>query len=846
MTLTSDFTVIKRDGRREKFSLRKLRNSVLKALEAAGIGKYVDDIVAEVLSELLDKNVKEIYSSSLADLVELVLVKRVINDLRFNEALKYYVLARIYNHVLGKGRWRGFDPLDLRFTYQALRVLQSRYLIKDPATLRFRETPKDLLRRVAEHVASVEKEGEREFWREEFFRLMADLKFLPNSPTLMNAGTRLGLLSACFVIPVRDSITTNDEDGIMDSLRAQAIIQQSGGGTGFDFSELRPEGDVVASTSGVASGPLSFMKLFDVNTEVIKQGGKRRGANMGILHVWHPDVEKFIRSKSGELKDVHLQNFNISVGVYDAFMEAVLKDIEWRLINPRKTSLDGSTDSRKYAVVRARHYLSEEWVQEVILRELEARGGSVPLEESVIVTWDEAVVIAEREGAVTKAVKAADLFTQIVKSAWEGGDPGLIFIDTINRRHPTWYLGKISATNPCGEEPLLEWESCNLGSINLEKYVVIRNGEPVVDWEGLARDVRVAVRFLDNVIDVARYPLKQLEEAVRRTRKVGLGVMGWAHFLIRLGIKYDSVDALALAYHVAEWIAYNAYLASVDLAKERGAFPAWDRELYRPLWRTATSLEELLAAADVEGEVSDRVLKLIRERPPVSWEHVENEMRRWGLRNATLLSIAPTGTISIIAGTSSSIEPIFALAFTRVVTVGSFIEVNDLFIKELRELGLDEQEVVKAIAEVGTIAENPFMPRRLRNLFRTAHDVRPKWHVLHQAVWQVWVDAGVSKTVNMVAEALARDVREVYLLAWKLGCKGITVYRDRSKSRQVIYFGIKASRKRLEEGKRVEVSKGGSRSSSTSGNKVTEERFRLVSPPVLKDGDIGDCKTCEY
>lgn len=830
-------SVIKHDGRVEPFSIEKLRNSIKRALESVGLVQYLDEVVNAVLSEISERR-QTISSSEIADRVEKALIERVVVDERFELAARRYLLARIYNHVFGKGAWREFKDEELSLTYPSLKTLTARYLLRSPETLRISETPSQMFWRASRYIASAEKLGEAEFWARRFYELLSSLKFLPNSPTLMNAGTKLGILSACFVIPVRDSIVTEAGDGIYDALRAQALVFQQGGGCGFDFSELRPEGDVVASTAGVASGPLSFMKVFDINTDVIKQGGRRRGANMGVLHIWHPDIEKFIQSKSGKLKDVNLQNFNISVGVYDYFMESVLKGGKVPLVNPRKTSLTRTNDSRYYAIVRARHYVSEEWVQEVILKELEEWGWSVPLERSLIVTVDEALQIAESEGAVVRWVDAGELFDTMVKSAWDSGDPGLLFIDTINRRHPTWYLGKINATNPCGEEPLLEWESCNLGSINLEKYVVTKpDGRVGIDWETLAEDVKTAVRFLDNVISVAKYPLKQFYEAVGRTRKVGLGVMGWAHALIKLGIRYDSPDAVYLAYHLAEFIAYNAYLASIELAKERGPFPAWDPSLYRPVWHTAPKLEEIFSIAGLSlSEVSDRVREIVRSRPKVDWGLVESLMLRYGLRNATLLSIAPTGTLSIIAGTSSSIEPIFALAFTRVVTVGTFIEVDRLFLEALRAYDLDTSEVVKLVAETGSVAHNPYIPRRIRELFRTAHDIPPEYHVYHQAAWQAWVDAGVSKTVNMVYEATPMDVIKVYTLAWKLGCKGITVYRDKSKSRQVIYFGIKMSEKAAEERKEIQRKE--------EKPEAKAERVRVAY--VLKEGEVGGCPTCEY
>ncbi|MEM3131757.1 MAG: adenosylcobalamin-dependent ribonucleoside-diphosphate reductase [Sulfolobales archaeon] len=830
-------SVSKFDGRVEPFSLEKLKASIEKALKAVGLEKHVDDVVKDVLSGVHEKR-EVITSQEIADRVEKALIERVVVDERFELAARRYLLARVYNHVYGKNAWRELNPEDLALTYASLRTLVSRYLVKDPATLRLRETPSQLFWRVANYVASVEGLDQRDHWAKKFYEVMSSLRFLPNSPTLMNAGSRLGILSACFVIPVRDAISTEEGDGIYDALRAQSLIFQQGGGCGFDFSELRPEGDVVASTAGVASGPLSFIKVFDVNTEIIKQGGRRRGANMGVLHVWHPDIEKFILSKSGKLKDVNLQNFNISVGIYDYFMESVIKGQKVPLINPRKTSLTKLNDSRYYAIVKARYYMNEEWVQEIILKELEEWGWSVPLEKSILITVDEAILIAEAEGAIVRWVDAGELFDSIVKSAWDSGDPGLLFIDSINRRHSTWYLGKINSTNPCGEQPLLEWESCNLGSINLEKYVVENSrGKPVIDWKSLAEDVNTAVRFLDNVISVAKYPLKQLQLAVEKTRKVGLGVMGWAHMLIKLGLKYDSPDAIYLAYHIAEFIAYCAYMASIELAKEKGSFSAWDSRLYKPLWQTALKIDDWFAKAGLDlSEVSERAKELVRSRPSIDWSLVESMMLTHGLRNATLLSIAPTGTLSIIAGTSSSIEPIFALAFTRVVTVGTFIEMNRLFLDALRKYELDEQELVKLVAESGTIAHNPYFPRKLRELFRTAHDVSPNYHVYHQAVWQQWVDAGVSKTVNMVYEATPADVMETYILAWRLGCKGITVYRDKSKSKQVIYFGVKISEKAA--GERRETLKD-------ERAEARPDKFRAAAY-ILKEGETGGCTTCEY
>ncbi len=850
-------------GRKVKFDVEKLRRSVSKAILGAGLSSDdVEDIVVEVLKSIEDR--EEVSTREISDLVEKAMISRIVRNPKWEEAAKRYLLARIYNQVYGKGKWKYFDPRDLSLTYNALKLLEIRYLLKDPETGKIKETPQMLFRRVARHLARVEylygkSEEEVRKIEDEFYRVLSELRFIPNSPTLMNAETRLGILSACFVIPVRDALTTPDGEGIMDAVRATALIQQQGGGTGFDFSELRPKGDIVASTAGVASGPLSFMKLFDTVTDVIKQGGRRRGANMGVMHVWHPDIEEFIKAKTGEAKERFLQNFNISVGVYDEFMEAVLEGREWKLVNPRKTFLKPGEhfDSRYYAMVRARHGMDEEWVQEVILDELEEHDWTIPLDESLIITLDEAYAIAENEDAVTKTVNARQLFYEIVKGAWEGGDPGMLFIDEINRRHPVWYLGKITATNPCGEEPLLPWENCNLGSINLEKYVVYdEDGKPHVDWEGLARDVRVAVRFLDNVIDANKHPLKQIEEANKRTRKIGLGVMGWAHMLVKLGVRYDSVDAVYLAYHIAEWIAYNAYLASIELAVEKGVFPAWNPKLYRPMWWTARSLTELLETAGVEDKPSREAVRIVAERPEVSWGLIEKLMYEHGLRNAALLSIAPTGSISIIAGTTSSIEPIFALAFIRHVSVGTFLEVDRLFLEYLRHYEMDEPELVEEIAKTGSIAHLPFMPRTLKKLFRTAHDIEPVWHILHQAAWQQWIDAAVSKTINMRYEASVEDVWNAYILAWRLGCKGITVYRDKSRREQVIYFGLKTREKERGEEKEVEAKKPAivkdakvktRKEQVVAETRITPKRFRIGKKEYIAVSEeyAGGCPTCD-
>jgi len=825
----SKLKVIKRGGKVEDFKLDKIISK---------LGSIPSEVIDGILNDVA-QNAKDnaIDTRTIADIVERNLIENSLDHPELMELAKKFVLARIYNHVYGKGNWKGFDERDLLLSYNALKVLEARYLLKDPNTLRYIETPQMMFRRVARFLASVEyrygkNEEEVKKLEEKFYEIMSELKFIPNSPTLMNSATKLGILSACFVVPVRDSMVTSTGEGIYDALRAMAIIHQQGGGTGFDFSELRPKGDIVASTAGVASGPLSFMRVFDVSTDVVKQGGKRRGANMGVMHIWHPDIEDFIKSKTGQLKDVNLQNFNISVGVYDYFMQAVERGDVVPLINPRKTKIAGT--DWEYYITKARNYIIEDWVQEVILSELEEHNGVVSLDESKIITVDEALVIAEKEGAITQWVNARQLFDEIVKGAWDSGDPGLLFIDTINRRHPTWYLGKINATNPCGEEPLLPWESCNLGSINLEKFVVERDGKATIDWDGLAETIKYAVRLLDNVIDANRYPLKQIEEATKRTRKVGLGVMGLARMLIKLGIPYDSIDAVYLSYQLAKFIYYHAFKESIEIAKEKGSFPAYDPKLYRDIWETAKSFDELLSIVGINGEPSDYVKKLASVVDNLDFDKLKEERIKYGLRNATVVSVAPTGTVSIIAGTSSSIEPLFALAFIRNVAVGKFMEIDPLFLEYLRKYELDNPEVVKKVAETGMIGDNPFMPKSMRKVFRTAHEVPPEYHLLHQAAWQQWNDAGTSKTINLRSEEPPETVERVYLLAWKLGIKGVTVYRDKSKSQQVIYFGIKKER---EEAKKEEEKKI---------QKLLPSSFRMQQKFVeVSETYAGGCKTCE-
>jgi ribonucleoside-diphosphate reductase alpha chain len=610
-----------------------------------------------------------------------------------------------------------------KFSENALRVLEKRYLHKEGGLVV--ETPADMLRRVAHHVASAElnygraREKRAKAVEEEFFQTMFDLEFLPNSPTLMNAGRDLGQLSACFVLPVDDSLNE-----IFLAIKHTAKIHQSGGGTGFSFSRLRPKDDLVASTGGVASGPVSFMKVFNAATEAIKQGGTRRGANMGILRVDHPDILEFIQCKRDQ-KEV--TNFNISVAISDEFMRKVEADEEYELINPRS-------------------------------------------------------------GQLVNKLNARVVFDLIAQAAWEGGDPGVVFIDRINEANPTPQLGEIESTNPCGEQPLLPYESCNLGSINLSKFVRARAGRNEINYERLRKCVRSAVRFLDNVIDVNRYPIENIEKITKANRKIGLGLMGFADLLIMLGIPYDSEEAIFKAREIINFITDAAWEMSAELAKERDCFPNF------PESRLAANGGDGKPAPVYKGRAAS-----LRARSgnnaPLPWGYQLRQSPH-GFRNATVITIAPTGTIAILADCSSGIEPIFALAYTRVgLDNQKFIYTNRLFETKAKELGIYSRELMEKVATKGSCQGLDEVPEEGQRVFVTAMDIDIPWHIKMQAAFQAHTDNAVSKTLNFPNKATVDDVKEAYRLAYKEGCKGVTIYRDGSREGQV----LSVARKKEEE-----------------------------------------------
>ncbi|MBA7600541.1 hypothetical protein ES703_07597 [subsurface metagenome] len=610
-------------------------------------------------------------------------IQTMVEEILAAEELKHAKEAKAKMETTATVKQKVKPTAGVNLTENALRVLERRYLKKDKQG-QVIETPEEMFRRVAVAIASAEltynPKADVKAVEDEFYQLMANLEFLPNSPTLMNAGRELGQLSACFVLPVEDSM-----ESIFNAVKYTALIHKSGGGTGFSFSRLRPEKDRVGSTGGVASGPVSFMRVFDTATDVIKQGGMRRGANMAILNVDHPDIMKFITAKEDPTV---LTNFNLSAAVTAEFMEAVTAGTDYNLVNP---------------------YTKE----------------------------------------VESTLNAKEVFDKIVDMAWKTGDPGIVFIDRVNQDNTTPRLGSIESTNPCGEQPLLPYESCNLGSINLARMLRDTNGTMEIDYPRLAETIKLAVRFLDNVIDVNKFPLPQIADMTKKTRKIGLGVMGFADMLIKLGIPYNSEEALQIATNVMQFIDEEATKASVELGKERSVFPAFKGSSY-----------------DVPG--GPRV------------------------RNASRTTIAPTGTLSMIAGTSSGIEPLFALSYTRNILDGArLVEVNPYFEEVARNGGFYSEELMQKLADGAHLGDIKDAPDEIRQLFVTAHEISPEWHVRMQAAFQKSTNNAVSKTVNFPQKATLEDVAKVYMLAYEEGLKGITIYRDRSRDAQVLTTGKK-------------------------------------------------------
>ncbi len=670
--------VVKRDGTHEPFDYQKISGAIFKAAH-----ELLSERDAKIVLELTLPKVLVVFKQYRRNVIPIEEIQDVVEEALmrsgYPQIARAYILYRTHHEDIRITKDKLGVKDELKLSLNAISVLKERYLLKNAERLLV-ETPSEMFRRVASHIAKAErafsskKEG---FYRDKFYEKLTSLEFLPNSPTLMNAGTSLGQLSACFVLPIEDSI-----DGIFSSLRAMALIYQSGGGTGFSFSKLRPKNDLISSTKGLASGPVSFIQVFNAATNVIVQGGKRRGANMAVLRVDHPDIVEFIEAK---LSEEALENFNISVGITDAFMRAVERNTDFSLINPRTKK-------------------------------------------------------------VVRQIKAKTLLSLMTLCAYKYADPGLVFLDEINRANPLRAVGAIEATNPCGEIPLFPYESCNLGSINVARFVKNKK----IDWGRLRETIFLAVRFLDNVIELNTYPLPEIEAMTKRNRKIGLGIMGFADMLIRLRIPYNSREAVHFAHQLMRYIRKASFEASLGLARERGVFPNWKHSTY--------------------GKKNVRI------------------------RNATLNSIAPTGSISIISGCSSGIEPIFALSFTRNVLEGAqLFELNPLLEEVIREEGIYSRKLMNYLKGETSLACMKHVPSFLKKLFVTAFDISALEHLNIQAAFQEFTDNAVSKTINLPEHATVEDVEAIYRKAYQLKLKGITVYRYGSKNRQVLVKGAPAS-----------------------------------------------------
>ena len=606
-----------------------------------------------------------------------------------------------------------YEKLDL--SENAIKVLEKRYLKRDKEGICI-ETPADMFKRVAESIALAElkygkSQDDVDNLTKKFYSAITSRYFMPNSPTLMNAGRELGQLSACFVLPVEDSL-----EGIFETVKNTALIHKSGGGTGFSFSRLRPKNDVVRSTMGVSSGPVSFMEVFNAATEAVKQGGTRRGANMGILRVDHPDIIEFIHCKNDSNK---LNNFNISVAITDKFMEALKNGEDYELYHP----------SSKKAVGK---------------------------------------------------LSAKQVFDLIVDGAWRNGEPGIVFIDKMNADNPTPQVGEIESTNPCGEVPLLAYEACNLGSINLGLMIKGVKGENDnsldVDWDKLEEITKLSIHFLDNVITVNNYPLPVIAEMVQNNRKIGLGVMGWADMLMKLGLSYNSKEGTDLAYQIMEFIDYHSKAQSIELAKSRGAFNNFKGSIYE-------------SGKFLTDKYTGKSAGIIND---AQWQELDSQIKEYGIRNATTTCIAPTGTISMIASASGGVEPLFGLVFSRNVMDGTeMLEINPVFEKYAKERGFYSEDLMKEISKDGSLAHVNGVSDEIKQIFATAHDVTPQWHVRMQAAFQLHTDNAVSKTVNFEESATRKDIEKAYILAFENNLKGITVYRNNSRTFQPMNLDAK-------------------------------------------------------
>jgi ribonucleoside-diphosphate reductase alpha chain len=677
--------VRKRGGDVVDFNKEKIVSAISKAVQAVGgtdlkEAENVADKAIEYLNKKFENEIPTV--EDIQDAVEKALIER-----GHATTAKAYILYRHRKSVEREMKSIMGVKDDLKLSLNSIQVLERRYLLKDENAKPI-ETPSQLFRRVAKFISTAETkfgadEETRKYYEDAFFEIMTGFEFLPNSPTLMNAGTNLGQLSACFVLGIKDDI-----EAIFETVKHTAIIHKTGGGTGFCFSYLRPKGDFVKSTAGVASGPLSFMSAFDNATNVIKQGGKRRGANMGVMHVWHPDIEEFITAK--QTPGV-LENFNVSVAIDDKFMKAVEEDGNYDLVNPRNMQ-------------------------------------------------------------TIRTVKARGIFKLISYSAWKSAEPGMLFIDTINRTNPTPKY-EIRATNPCGEVPMPDYESCNLGSINLAKFVDIdwskTDWKKKINWARLRYVTRLATQFLDNVVEMNKYPIKPIQDMSLHHRRLGLGVMGFAKMLVKMGIRYESEEAYKIGEEVMKFITEEARKMSHEMGRARGSFPGF--------------ADSTFASKDD------------------------------AMRNATVTSIAPTGTISMIGDTSSGIEPIFALAFIKTVMDGTKLYYSDeVFEHVLKVRGLYSQELMQKIIESGSIQDMEEIPEDIKRVFVISYDLNAEAHVRMQAAFQKYTDLAVSKTINMPNEATIEDVEKAYILAWKTGCKGVTVYRDGSRGGQVLTIQKKA------------------------------------------------------